>query len=108
MNRNFTQTITVRCDDPQELVELGKAWDVNQASGDIMGYMGMRVLADRNTPGQYVIEADFGIVDPDVSAYDEARRNDQRSETHEWAVRLREVIEGEPSYRHYDELYRTG
>ena len=40
-----------------------------------MGYMGTRVLADRENAGQYVIVADFGVVDPDVSAADEADRN---------------------------------
>jgi len=26
--------------------------------------MGTRLLEDRETPGQYVIEADFGVIDP--------------------------------------------
>jgi hypothetical protein len=72
-----------------------------------MGYMGTRLLADRENLGQYVIIADFGIVDPDVSAADEAARNNTRDETREWAARLREVIDAEPEYHHFDELYRT-
>ena len=107
MNRNFSQTITVRCDDPAPIVALLSEWDLNQATSDIMGYMGSRVLADREKVGQYVIIADFGVVDPDVSAADEAARNDARPETQLWAARLLEVIDGEPEYHNFDELYRT-
>ena len=107
MNRNFSQTITVRCDDPAPIVELLAEWDLNQATSDIMGYMGTRILADRDTVGQYVIIADFGVVDPNVSAADEAARNNERPVTQLWAARLLELIDGEPEYRHFDEIYRT-
>jgi hypothetical protein len=107
VNRNFSQTITVRCDDPDKLVDLLAQWDFDQATTDIMGYMGSRVLADRENPGRYMIIADFGVIDPDVSAADEAARNNERPETQDWAARLLETIEGTPQYHHYDELYRT-
>ena len=107
MNRNFTQTITVRCNDPSTLVDLLAEWDRDQAKSDIMGYMGSRLLADREHLGRFVIIADFGVIDPDVSAADEALRNNARPETQAVAARLREVIEGEPEYHHFDELYRT-
>jgi hypothetical protein len=70
--------------------------------------MGTHVLADRENPGHYLIIAEFAVVDPDVSAAEEAVRNDERPETQAWAKKLLEVIDGEPDYRHYDELYRTG
>jgi hypothetical protein len=104
---NFSQTITVRCDDPAPLIALLEQWDVDQASADIMGYMGIRLLADRETPGLYLIVADFGVVDPDVSAADEAHRNNERPETQATAARMRELVNGEPEFRDYDELYRT-
>lgn len=107
MNRNFTQTIAVQCDDPAPIIELLEQWDLDQASADIMGYMGVRLLADRDNPGQYLIVADFGVVDPDVSAADEAARNNERPETQASAARMREHVKGEPEWRHYDELYRT-
>jgi hypothetical protein len=107
VNQNFSQTIAVRCDDPAPIIDLLEQWDLQQASTDIMGYMGTRLLADRENPGQYVIIADFGVVDPDVSAADEANRNNDRPETKEWAARLLELVAGTPQYRHYDELYRT-
>ena len=107
MNLNFTQTMSVRCDDPAPLIALLEQWDVDQASSDIMGYMGIRVLADRENPGQYLIVADFGVVDPDVSAADEAARNNERPETQASAARMAELVNGAPEYHHYDELYRT-
>jgi hypothetical protein len=107
MNCNFSQTITIRSDDPAPIVALLAEWDRNQATSDIMGYMGTRLLADRARPGQYMIVADFGVVDPDVSAADEAERNNTRPETREWAARLLELIDGEPEYHHFDEMYRT-
>jgi hypothetical protein len=107
VNRNFSQTITVRCDNPARIVELLAEWDLNQATSDIMGYMGSRLLADREKLGQYVIIADFGVVDPNVSAADEAARNNTRPETRAWAASLLEIIDGEPEYHHYDEIYRT-
>ena len=107
MNVNFSQIISVTCDDPAPIIALLEQWDLDQASTDIMGYMGIRVLADREHPGQYLIIADFGVVDPDVSAADEAARNNERPETQATAARMREFVKGEPEYHHYDELYRT-
>ena len=107
MNRNFSQSITVRCDNPATLIEMLTQWDLNQATSDIMGYMGTRLLADRENPGQYVFIADFGVIDPAVSAADEALRNNERPETQAFAARLLEVIDGQPEYHHYDEIYRT-
>jgi hypothetical protein len=107
MNRNFTQVISVRCSDPDRLIEVLQQWDRDQAQADIMGYMGLRLLADRDHPDEYLIMADFGVVDPDVSAADEAARNNERPETQETAMRLRALLDDEPVYRHYDWLYRT-
>ena len=106
-NLNFSQTIRVRSDNPEILIEMLEEWDLGQATSDITGYMGTRLLADREHPGHYMFIADFGIIDPDVPAVEEASRNNERPETQAFAAHLREVIEGEPEYRHYDELYRT-
>ncbi|MGZ4691107.1 MAG: hypothetical protein ACXVKA_14790 [Acidimicrobiia bacterium] len=108
MNVNFTQTISVRCSDPQALVALLAEWDGEQAVADVMGYMGTHVLADRERLGYYLIVAEFGVLDPNVPAADEALRNNARPETKAFAAKLVELIEGEPEYHHYDELYRTG
>ena len=77
----------VRCDDPGDDGRRAArgSGTATRRQADIMGYMGIRILADRETPGEYVIVADFGVVDPDVSAADEAARNNERPETQEWA-----------------------
>jgi hypothetical protein len=108
-NVNFTQIISFHCDQPDKLVELAAAWDLMQAEGDVMGYMGSHILVDRDQPDRYLLVAEFGVVDPDVSAAEEAMRNNDRPETQEWAEKLLQVITGEPpEYHNYDEIYRTG
>jgi len=107
VNLNFCQTITVHADDPAPIIEQLERWDRDQAAADIMGYMGIRLLADRAEPRRYVIIADFGVVDPAVSAADEAQRNNERPETQASAARIRALVDGEPEFHDYDELYRT-
>jgi hypothetical protein len=107
VEKNFAQTMTLRSQDPDALIALARAWDIQQATSDIMGYIGMRLLADREDPGRYVMVAEFAVVDPDVSAADEALRNNDRPETQAAAARLREVAQGDIEYRDFDELYRT-
>jgi hypothetical protein len=107
-NVNFTQTISFRCTDPDTLVELAETWDRLQAEGDVMGYMGSHILRDRDDPGHFVMIAEFGVIDPDVPAADEAMKNNEREETNLWARRLQEIVEGDIDWGHYDEIYRTG
>jgi hypothetical protein len=105
---NFTQTITFHSDDPDAMIALAREWDELQARHDIMGYMGLRILADREEVGRYVMIADFGAIDPDISAEQEAALNNARAETQEYSDRFRALSkEGEPAWGHYDELYRT-
>jgi hypothetical protein len=107
---NFSQTISFECDDAafETILGMMSEWDELQADNDIMGYMGTHLLVDRDNPGHYVIVAEFGVVDPDVSAFDEAMRNNERPETQEFAERLRAIVKGEPVFNNYDEVYRTG
>jgi hypothetical protein len=107
---NFSQTISFQCDpeDVNTIIDMMAEWDELQADNDIMGYMGTHLLADRDTPGHYVIVAEFGSVDPEVPAYDEAMRNNERPETQEFAARLTKIAKGEPEFNNYDEVYRTG
>ena len=51
MNRNFSQTIAVRCDDPAPIIEMLEQWDLDQATTDIMGYMGTGCSPTARTPG---------------------------------------------------------
>ena len=104
---NFVQTISFRSDQLDRLLELGAQWDRQQASGDIMGYVGMRVLADRDDPGRYILVAEFGMVDPEVSAFEEAQKNNDRPETQASARLLMDLANSEIEWHHYDEVYRT-
>mgnify|MGYP001819369513 FL=1 len=83
-------------------------WDEGQSSTDVMGYIGTRLLADRDDPGRFLILAEFAEVDGDLTPAQEAERNNQREETERWAAKLRRLVEGEPEWVHFDELYRTG
>src|SRR6476660_9947716 len=107
MKNVFAQTITFRSDHPERLIALAREWDSLQASQEAMGFMETRILADRDDPGRYVMIADFGVVDPNVTAAQEAFLNNERPQTNEFAERFREVTIGEPEWHHYDELYRT-
>ena len=107
MNRNFSQTITFHCPEPAKLIALIERWDREHATSDITGYMGTRVLADRENLGRYVCIIDFGVIDPAVSAAEEAARNNELPETKAMAAAVAEIIDGEPEYHHFDEVYRT-
>ena len=104
----FSQAIKVRSTEPDRLVELLSDWDRGQAADEVMGYIGTRLLANRDDPGSYLILSEFAEVDGDRSAAEEAELNNQRERTEQWARTLRELVEGEPEWVHYDEYYRTG
>ena len=95
----FTQTMTVRAADGGALGELMSAWHEAEA-GVAPGYLGNRLLADRDDPGRFLLVVDF-------SSADEAGRNNDRAETREWAGRLLELIDGEPEYGNFDEVLRV-
>jgi len=104
----FTQGIRVQCSDPDSLMALLADWDLGQSKSEIMGYIGTKLLADRDRPGDYMILAEFAEVDGDLTAAEEAQRNNQREATERWAERLRALVDGEPDWIHFDELYHTG
>jgi hypothetical protein len=104
----FAQGIRIQCSDPDALMKLLAEWDVGQSKSEVMGYIGTRLLADREQPGSFLILAEFAEVDGDLTAAEEAERNNQRLETERWAQKLLTLVEGEPEWIHFDELYRTG
>lgn len=104
----FTQGIRVRCADGKAIAQLLQEYDKNQSSLNIMGFIGARLYADRDTPGQFLIMADFSEVDGTLTAEEEAKSNNQRNETEGWYAKLLELIDGEPEWIHYDLLYHTG
>lgn len=104
----FTQGIRVRCADGKALAQLLQEYDRNQSSMDVMGFIGARLYAVRDNPGQFLIMADFAEVDGTLTAAQEAESNNQRNETTGWYAKLTAAIDGEPEFINYDEIYRTG
>ena len=104
---NFSQTVTVKVDDVDALLALVEQWDDLHASMDVVGYMGCRLLTDRDTPSQYMLVANFAVIEPGVSAREEAEKNNDRQETHDWAEALLRIALEPPSYGHYDEIYSS-
>jgi hypothetical protein len=104
---NFVQIITVRSDHLDEILDVVAEWDRSQADGEIMGYAGLRVLADRDDPGRLFIVVDFAAVEPGVTAVEEAERNNDRLETQASTARVVALSNGEPEFHHFDEVYRT-
>lgn len=85
----FEQSIHFECGDPDALIDLMIEWDAGQATSDVMGYIGTRLLANRDTPGSYMILAEFAEVDGDLTPAEEAERNNQREATELWVTKLR-------------------
>lgn len=96
----FTQTITVRAADAGALGELMAAWHEAEA-GVAPGYLGGRLLADRDDPGRYLITVDF-------SSAEEAELNNDRAETAEWAAKLMKLVDGDIDWGNYDEVQSVG
>jgi hypothetical protein len=73
-----------------------------------MGFLGARVLESREHPGEYLIIADFAEVDGQLSAAEEAERNNARNEAEGWYARFMSLVDEKPEFENFDELYRTG
>lgn len=104
----FAQGIRVQCSDGLALARLLQDYDKNQSSLDVMGFIGTRLLENKDCPGEYLILAEFAEVSGELSAEEEAELNNQREETARWAANLRALVAAEPEWIHYHELYRTG
>lgn len=92
----FTQQITVQGADAKALVDHISGWHSKQA-GTAPGYRGARLFAERGSD-RHVVEVDF-------DSEEEARRNDDRPETAEWAEKLRNL--GSATYRDLDQVHST-
>lgn len=104
----FTQVIRMKSSKIDEFLQLRREYDAQTASADVMGFLGARVLASRERPGEYLIIADFAEVDGNLTAEQEARRNDARNEAEGWYAKFMSLVDGPPEFDDYDELYRTG
>jgi hypothetical protein len=107
VNHRFLQTVTFRSDHPDALAALAHEWDLYQADHDIEGYIGVRLLADRDDPGRYLMMAEFGVIEPNVTAAEEAFIHNEQAQTESFADRFRAFTTGEGEWHHYDEVYST-
>ncbi len=96
----FVQTIWFSSVNADAIAELMREWHAAEA-GIAPGYVGSRLLADREHPGRYLVVVDF------ASAAD-AERNNDRPETQAWAEKFRALLDGEPAFANFDEVARTG
>ena len=108
MKPRFCQVIRCRCANPDALKDLLKQYDGNQASTEVMGFIGSRLLRDRDHPDYYVLMAGFAEVDGARTAAEEAMLNNDRNETTGWYEKFMAAIDGEPEFLNYDEIYWTG
>lgn len=90
----FTQHVVINVPDEATVAALVREWQ-NDEAADAPGFLGGRLLAFRDKPGRYVIQADF-------ESWEAAEANNDRPETKQWAARLAEVIEGDPKYENLD------
>lgn len=96
----FVQTIVVRSSDGAALADLTAAWHATEL-GHAPGYLGSRLLVDREAPNRYQLIIDF-------SSAEEAQLNNDRPETQAWAAKLSSIIEGDPDFGNFDEVQVVG
>jgi hypothetical protein len=94
---SYTQLITVEGADEKALHDHVAKWDSDQ-SGVAPGYQGARVFADGGN--RHLIEVDF-------TSEEEARRNNTRPETAQWAEGLKRIAGGEPEYQNLRQVCTT-
>lgn len=96
----FVQTIWFSSSKADEIAALMHDWHAAEA-GSAPGYVGSRLLADREHAGKYLVVVDF------TSAKD-AEQNNDRPETQAWAAKFQALVDGEPAWGNFDEVARTG
>jgi quinol monooxygenase YgiN len=92
----FVQSVAVRTSSPTALKVLMQEWHEAE-SGRAPGYLGSRLLADRDDPTRFMLVVEF-------SSAAEAELNNDRSETQAFGARLAALIDGTPRFRNYDEV----
>ncbi|MEX2550187.1 MAG: hypothetical protein WD638_08160 [Nitriliruptoraceae bacterium] len=97
---SFTQMMTVRTSDPQQLASLLEEWHRDQHDA-APGYEGARLLADREHDDRFVIAVDF-------ASPGDAQRNNDRPETKAWAEKLQAATDGQPEYHDFEVVFTTG
>ena len=53
----FTQVIRMKTSKIDDFLRLRREYDADRASAEVMGFLGARVLASREHPGEYLVIA---------------------------------------------------
>ncbi len=96
----FVQTIWFTSGNAEAIADLMQEWHAAEA-GTAPGYLGSRLLADRNHPHHYLVVVDF-------TSADAAERNNARPQTQAWSEKFRALVDGEPSWGNFDEVASSG
>jgi len=94
----FTQFIELDGADEQALRDHVGTWHTEQ-SGQAPGYLSARLFADDES-GRHIIAVDF-------ASPEQAGENNDREATRTWATALRDLGNGEPTYRNLRQVYAT-
>ena len=95
----FFQTIAIRTSNIGPVRDLLVDWHTSQA-GVAPGYIGNRILADRDNDGRYLIVIKFDSAEL-------AAKNNERSETATWSQTLATLIDGDAEFAQYNEQHAS-
>jgi antibiotic biosynthesis monooxygenase (ABM) superfamily enzyme len=90
----FIQTIAFTSSQEDALRALGGDWD-SQNVGDAPGYLGSKILKDRDRENSYMVIAEF-------ETYEQAMENSARPETDAMAKQMAALVDGAPTFTNYD------
>jgi antibiotic biosynthesis monooxygenase (ABM) superfamily enzyme len=90
----FIQTIAFTSTQEDALRALGESWD-DQNTGDAPGYIGSKILKDRDRENSYLVIAEF-------ETYEQAMENSARPETDAMAQKMAALVDGAPTFTNYD------
>ncbi len=96
----FVQTIWFTSGNAEAIGDLMQQWNAAEA-GSAPGYLGSRLLADRDHPNHYLVVVDFASAEA-------AEQNNARPETQAWSAKFRALVDGEPSWGNFDVVTSTG
>jgi quinol monooxygenase YgiN len=91
----FLQTISYTTSRPDEIKALSDQFE--QETPDAPGFLGVKVLKDRDRDNAYTLIAEF-------DSYERAMENSARPETDAMARKMAELCDGPPEFRNYDVL----
>jgi quinol monooxygenase YgiN len=89
----FVQTIAYTSSQEDALRAMSEDWD--SQNQDAQGFLGFKVLKDRDRENAYMVVAEF-------ESYELAMENSARPETDAFAKKMAELTDGPPAFGNYD------